>query len=37
MNLELIYKNICDRGQIRVLDKLVYTEKHHIIPGLYGW
>jgi len=32
MNLELIYIKICERGQIRILDKLVYTEKHHIIP-----
>jgi len=36
MNLEIIYKSICDRGQIRVLDKSVYTEKHHIIPVCMG-
>ena len=36
MNLELIYKNICNRGQIRVFDKSVYTEKHHIIPVCMG-
>jgi hypothetical protein len=35
MNLELIYKNICNRGQIRVFDS-VYTEKHHIIPVCMG-
>jgi hypothetical protein len=32
MNLELIYKKICERGQIRIFDKSTYTEKHHIIP-----
>jgi hypothetical protein len=36
MNLELIYKNICVRGQIRILDKSIYTEKHHIIPVCIG-
>jgi hypothetical protein len=36
MNLELIYKKICERGQIRILDKSTYTEKHHIIPRCIG-
>ena len=36
MDLELIYKKICERGQIRILDKSVYTEKHHIIPKCMG-
>jgi hypothetical protein len=36
MNLEIIYKKICQRGQIRVLDRSIYTEKHHIIPRCMG-
>ena len=36
MNLEIIYKKICERGQIRVLDKSIYTEKHHIQPKCMG-
>lgn len=36
MNLEIIYSNICERGQIRILDKSIYTEKHHIVPVCMG-
>jgi hypothetical protein len=36
MNLELVYKKICERGQIRILDKSIYTEKHHIVPRCMG-
>jgi hypothetical protein len=36
MNLELIYNKICERGQIRVLSKSIYTEKHHILPVCMG-
>lgn len=36
MNLRLIYNKICNRGQIRVLDKSIYCEKHHIIPICMG-
>lgn len=36
MNLELIYGKICKRGQIRIFDKSVYTERHHIIPRCMG-
>ena len=36
MNLELIYNKICERGQLRIVDKSVYTEKHHIIPRCMG-
>jgi len=36
MNLEIIYNNICERGQIRILDKSIYTEKHHIVPVCMG-
>jgi hypothetical protein len=36
MDLEIIYNNICERGQIRILDKSIYTEKHHILPICMG-
>jgi len=36
MDLLLIYEKICNRGQVRVLDKSVYKEKHHIIPICMG-
>ena len=36
MNLQLIYKKICERGQVRILDKSTYTEKHHIVPRCMG-
>jgi hypothetical protein len=36
MNLDIIYSNICERGQIRILDKSIYTEKHHIVPVCMG-
>jgi hypothetical protein len=36
MNLELVYKKICERGKIRILDKSIYTEKHHIVPRCMG-
>jgi hypothetical protein len=36
VDLKLIYKQICERGQIRSLDSAIYTEKHHIIPRCMG-
>lgn len=36
MNLKLIYEKICNRGQVRILDNSIYTEKHHIIPRCMG-
>ena len=36
MDLLVIYNKICERGQIRMIDNLVYTEKHHIIPKSMG-
>lgn len=36
MNYQKIYDDICKRGQVRILPKEVYTEKHHIIPKCLG-
>jgi hypothetical protein len=36
VNLTIIYNKICERGQFRILNDLVYTEKHHIIPKSMG-
>ena len=36
MNLLLIYNNICERGQKRLMDNSIYVEKHHIIPKCMG-
>lgn len=36
MNYQKIYDDICKRGQVRVLSKDIYTEKHHIIPRCLG-
>jgi hypothetical protein len=36
MNLFIIYNKICERGQSRILNNSVYTEKHHIIPKSMG-
>lgn len=34
MNYRKIYNDLCNRGQVRVLE--TYTEKHHIIPRCIG-
>lgn len=36
MNLLKIYNKICERGQNRILDSSIYTEKHHIVPKSMG-
>ena len=36
MDLNIIYKKICDRGRVRILPEDVYTEKHHITPKCMG-
>lgn len=36
MNLELVYKKICERGQVRILEKSLYSENHHILPRCMG-
>ena len=36
MDLLVIYEKICNRGQVRVLDKSIYKEKHHITPVCMG-
>jgi len=36
MDLNILYKKICERGQVRILPKDVYIEKHHIIPRCMG-
>lgn len=36
MNYQKIYDDICKRGQVRILSREIYTEKHHIIPKCLG-
>lgn len=36
MNYQRIYDQIIDRARIRVLEKEIYREKHHIIPKCLG-
>lgn len=36
MNYKRIYKQLCDRGQVRVPEKGVFYEKHHIKPRSFG-
>lgn len=36
MNYEKIYNQIVIKAQNRVLDKIIYTERHHIIPKCLG-